>query len=90
MNIWNVAKPIVEDYIKTSIGPRAFAKDLGKTALVLARFGPRLPGLMEQLLIAQAQGAPEPKPTTFKTALIWAITGAILGGGIVVLFEVLL
>lgn len=36
MNIWNVAKPIVEDYIKTSIGPRAFAKDLGKTALVLS------------------------------------------------------
>jgi ubiquinone biosynthesis protein len=90
MNIWNVAKPIVEDYIKTSIGPRAFAKDLGKTALVLARFGPRLPGLMEQLLIAQAQGTPEPKPTTFKTALIWAIIGAILGGGIVALVEVLL
>ena len=90
MNIWNVAKPIVEDYIKTSIGPRAFAKDLGKTALVLARFGPRLPGLMEQLLIAQAQGAPEPKATTFKTAVIWAIIGVILGGGIVTLVEVLL
>lgn len=89
MNIWNVAKPIVEDYIKTSIGPRAFARDLGKTALVLARFGPRLPGLMEQLLIAQAQGTPEPKPNTLKTGLIWGLIGAIIGGGLVALIEVL-
>jgi ubiquinone biosynthesis protein len=87
MNIWNVAKPIVEDYIKTSIGPRAFAKDLGKTAMVLARFGPRLPGLMEQLLIAQAQGTPEPKSSKLKSALIWGLTGAIIGGGIVAIFE---
>ena len=89
MNIWNVAKPIVEDYIKTSIGPRAFAKDLGKTALVLARFGPRLPGLMEQVLIAQAQGTPEPKSNTLKTAILWALIGALVGGGLVLLFEAL-
>lgn len=89
MNIWNVAKPIVEDYIKTSIGPRAFAKDLGKTALVLARFGPRLPGLMEQVLMAQAQGTPEPKSNTLKTAILWALIGALVGGGLVLLFEAL-
>lgn len=87
MNIWNVAKPIVEDYIKTSIGPRAFAKDLGKTALVLARFGPRLPDLMEQVLIAQAQGKPEPKTSTFKTKSVWAVTGAVAGGGLAALFQ---
>jgi len=58
INIWDVAKPVVEDYIKASIGPRAIAADLGKTAMVLARFGPRLPGLVERALIAQA-GEPE-------------------------------
>ncbi len=89
MNIWDVAKPIVEDYIKTSIGPRAFAKDLGKTALVLARFGPRLPGLMEQLLIAQAQDTPEPKSNTIRTAVFWSVIGAVIGGGLVALFEAL-
>jgi ubiquinone biosynthesis protein len=88
MNIWDVAKPIVEDYIKTSIGPRAFAKDLGKTALVLARFGPRLPGLMEQLLIAQAQGSPEPRKTSVRTAVMWSLIGAVIGGGLVALIEV--
>ncbi|MFA8386127.1 MAG: 2-polyprenylphenol 6-hydroxylase [Pelagibaca sp.] len=90
MNIWNVAKPIVEDYIKTSIGPRAFAKDLGKTALVLARFGPRLPGLMEQLLIEQAQGTPEPKKNPARAAVLWALVGAVIGGGLVALVEVFL
>lgn len=90
MNIWNVARPIVEDYIKTSIGPRAFAKDIGKTALVLARFGPRLPGLLEQALIAQAQAAPEPKGTSVKTALVWGGVGAVLGAALLAGIEALL
>ena len=90
MNIWDVAKPIVEDYIKTSIGPRAFAKDLGKTALVLARFGPRLPGLMEQALIAQGRDTPEPPPNRFKTAALWSLLGAVVGGALVALVEALL
>jgi len=90
MNIWDVAKPIVEDYIKTSIGPRAFAKDLGKTALVLARFGPRLPGLMEQVLIAQGRDTPEPPPNRFKTAALWSLLGAVVGGALVALVEALL
>jgi ubiquinone biosynthesis protein len=28
INIWNTAQPIVEDYIKKSIGPRAVLRDL--------------------------------------------------------------
>ncbi|HCQ65923.1 MAG TPA: 2-polyprenylphenol 6-hydroxylase [Rhodobacteraceae bacterium] len=55
INIWDIAHPVVEDYIKTSIGPRAMTKDLARTARVLSRFGPRLPGLVEDLLIAQAR-----------------------------------
>ncbi|MDF9304270.1 2-polyprenylphenol 6-hydroxylase [Tritonibacter mobilis] len=77
INIWDVAKPVVEDYIKASIGPRAIAADLGKTARVLARFGPRLPTLVERALIAQAQ-EPEPqnKRRPWKRA---ASAGAALG-----------
>lgn len=55
INIWQIARPVVEDYIATSIGPRAMARDLGRTARVLSRFGPRLPGLVEDALIAQAR-----------------------------------
>ncbi|MCL3881689.1 2-polyprenylphenol 6-hydroxylase [Marivita sp. GX14005] len=79
MNIWNVARPIVEEYIKTSIGPRAFARDLGKTAVVLARFGPRLPKLMEQVLIAQAQDRPAPRVNKTRLAATWLSVGAAGG-----------
>ena len=36
INIWEVARPVVEDYIKKSIGPRALLSDLTRTALVLS------------------------------------------------------
>jgi len=53
-NIWQVARPVVEDYIKQNIGPKALARDLVNTAKILARFGPRLPQLAEAALLAQA------------------------------------
>ncbi|WP_293572953.1 2-polyprenylphenol 6-hydroxylase [Phaeobacter sp.] len=55
INIWETARPVVEDYIKKSIGPRAVIGDLMSTAKVMGRFGPRLPALVEQALIAQTQ-----------------------------------
>ncbi|MDP3262468.1 MAG: 2-polyprenylphenol 6-hydroxylase [Tabrizicola sp.] len=51
INIWEVAKPIVEGYIKENVGPKALLRDLAKTARVLARFGPKLPALVEAQLI---------------------------------------
>ena len=54
INIWDVARPIVEDYIRKNIGPRAAARDLIRTARVLSRFGPRLPQLAEAALIRQS------------------------------------
>src|SRR5690606_17529284 len=90
INIWEVAKPIVEDYIKQSIGPRAVLRDLGKTAQVLARFGPRLPGLVEAALIRQASaGDPPPRPSPF-WPVFWVLLGVIAGaGGSVLVFTLL-
>lgn len=78
INIWEVAKPIVEGYITKNIGPRALLGDLAKTARVLARFGPKLPRLVEQVLIRQAE-VPEPvaAPTVFQR-LKFAVAGAAL------------
>jgi ubiquinone biosynthesis protein len=42
---------------------------------VLARFGPRLPRLVEDLLIAQAEG-PKPPPKRRAVPLVWATLGA--------------
>ena len=54
INIWQVAKPVVESYVSRNVGPLALIRDLAQTARVLGRFGPRLPRMMESLLIAQA------------------------------------
>jgi len=58
INIWQVAKPVVETYVSRNVGPLALLRDLAQTARVLARFGPRLPRLVEAALIAQAESPP--------------------------------
>jgi ubiquinone biosynthesis protein len=59
INIWEVARPIVEGYIKSNLGPVAVLNDLKTTFKVLARFGPRLPSLVEQVLIKQSNPQPQ-------------------------------
>ena len=82
INIWEVAKPVVEDYIKGAIGPKAILSDLTRTARVLARFGPRLPGLVEAALIAQSNTG-EPKIRTRRRTIAWAaLIGVVIGAGI--------
>lgn len=69
INIWQVAKPVVETYVSRNVGPLALLRDMAQTARVLARFGPRLPRLVEAALIAQAE-APQPvKPRRRMTVL---------------------
>ena len=73
VNIWQVAQPIVEGYIKQNIGPRALLRDLARTALVLARFAPKLPRLVEDRLFrAEAQVAPPVR----RHAVLWFLAGA--------------
>jgi ubiquinone biosynthesis protein len=73
INIWQVARPVVEDYVKKNVGPVALLRDLGKAAQIMARFGPRLPKLIEDALIAAAD---QPKPATKRSAASWALWGA--------------
>ncbi|SUZ30559.1 putative protein kinase UbiB [Roseibaca ekhonensis] len=81
INMWQVAKPVVEEYVRTHVGPQAFARDLALTAKILSRFGPRLPRLVEEALIAQAHPKPAPTPTRRIGPLGWGLTG----GGLVAL-----
>ena len=87
INIWDVAKPVVGDYIKQSIGPKALACDLLKTAKVLARFGPRLPGLVEDALIAQVTPVEVKRPRVWPLVAVSVLAGAVvaLGGAWVAL-----
>jgi ubiquinone biosynthesis protein len=76
INIWQVARPIVEGYITSNVGPKALVRDLARTARVLARFGPKLPRLVEAQLIRQADSdKPEPQRPATHPAL-WVGLGA--------------
>ena len=79
INIWQVAQPIVEAYIRKSIGPAALLKDLSKTARVLARFGPRLPDLVETMLINQAKTAEVPSAPRPSRLVFLVILAFLLG-----------
>ena len=76
MNIWKVAEPVVEAYIKESIGPKAAVQDLWKTALVMARFGPRLPKLVEAALIRQAHLEDPAPQSPWPERIFWCLLGA--------------
>lgn len=81
INIWQVAQPIVEDYIRKSIGPQALARDLLKTARILSRFGPKLPAMAEAALMNASKTETPQKPKG-KTKLAMAaslVVGAGLG-----------
>ena len=89
INIWQVAKPVVESYVAKNIGPLALLRDLAQTARILGRFGPRLPAMVEAALIAQSN-PPNPLPkggrrrilqSGFAAALVLAI-GILIGHSI--------
>ncbi|MFT6024878.1 MAG: ubiquinone biosynthesis protein [Ascidiaceihabitans sp.] len=87
INIWEVANPIVTSYIGKSIGPKAVLTDLAKTARILGRFGPRLPGLVEAALIKQ--GNPEqPKRRPFwRWIILTALVSSAAGAAILALID---
>ncbi len=79
MNIWDVARPVVEDYIAQSIGPRAVAADLAKTVRVMMRFGPRLPAMVEAALIRETQTHSGSDKIRWSGLAIAGLGGAVVG-----------
>ncbi|WP_209427294.1 2-polyprenylphenol 6-hydroxylase [Pararhodobacter sp. SW119] len=77
INIWKVARPVVEDYIRRNLGPTALARDLARTAQVLARFGPHLPATVEAALLrARDEHRDQRQPSGRDTRALWFLTGA--------------
>lgn len=80
INIWQVAKPVVEDYIRQSLGPRAMAQSIGKTLMVLSRFGPRLPQMVESAIMRSSAPPEPPAPrNTRRDLALWGMGGIIIG-----------
>jgi len=85
LNMWEAARPVVEDYIRASLGPRAMLRDLGNTLRVLSRFGPHLPKMAETLLQRAATPTPQAGPTRFGTWALFA-AGLALGAALMWVF----
>ena len=85
INIWEVARPVVEQYIRENVGPRALLADLVRTTQVLGRFGPKLPELVEGVLVRQGTPEPERSSDPVWKPLAWAAVGGLAAGGVVLL-----
>ncbi|MEX1661481.1 2-polyprenylphenol 6-hydroxylase [Thioclava sp. 15-R06ZXC-3] len=86
INMWDVAQPVVEKYIRESLGPRAALRDLRRTVHVLARFGPELPDLIKTAIRRQNEPtfvplAPRRWPYVLlgAAAVVLVVIGVILG-----------
>jgi len=79
INIWEVAKPIVERYIAENVGPKAFMRDLVKTVRVLGRFGPKLPKMAETALVRQSQTPARATGRWTRHPALWLVIGVGLG-----------
>lgn len=79
INIWEVAKPVVGDYIKSSFGPAAMIRDVVHSLQVLSRYGPRLPELLENALVNQSAQPVEPKRHWTRSWPVSALAGGVVG-----------
>nr|WP_281494193.1 2-polyprenylphenol 6-hydroxylase [Jannaschia sp. S6380] len=75
MNLWTAAGPEVERYIRENLGPRAFARDLARTARVLARFGPHLPQAVEDALRRPERVTVRTERPSPAAAPLWFLAG---------------
>jgi ubiquinone biosynthesis protein len=76
LDIWEAARPEVENYIKNNLGPKALFKDLIKTAQILAHFGPKLPNLVENLLTLGVKNKADHNQDNIKSKFTWALIGS--------------
>ncbi|GGA30106.1 2-polyprenylphenol 6-hydroxylase [Neptunicoccus cionae] len=75
LNIWEVAKPVVETYITDNLGPKAIVRDLGRTVRTLSRFGPQLPQLVENALLRTAAAPETRRPVSRWRQMAWFVLG---------------
>ena len=79
INMWEVARPVVESYIRDNLGPKSAARDLLRSVQVLGRFAPLLPEFLERRMPELLR---EPPPAAREPRRAGVITGMIAGGAI--------
>lgn len=89
VNMWNAAKPVLEDWMRKNIGPEGIFRDLKSTVDILSGLGPRLPQAAERLVMLLDERTGErgpfasPPPVVQVRTPFWPVLiAAIAGGGI--------
>src|SRR5699024_204890 len=47
INMWEVARPVVEEYVRDNLGPRAAITDLRRVLGMLGRYAPLMPEMAD-------------------------------------------
>lgn len=81
-NMWEAARPVVENWMRDNLGPRGVLRDAREAAMTLARLGPRLPELTDRLVALLDEEEPAPKPSRYWGRFAWATLGAAAGAGL--------
>ncbi|MFV0300714.1 MAG: 2-polyprenylphenol 6-hydroxylase [Paracoccus sp. (in: a-proteobacteria)] len=89
LNMWEAARPVVTDYIRDNLGPRALAQDAKRIAQTISRYAPLLPQVVEQVLWDRAHraGIETAAPTARHRPAWWAgalVLAAGLGLGLLI------
>jgi ubiquinone biosynthesis protein len=78
LDIWEAARPEVENYIKNNLGPIALIRELIKTTQTLSHFGPKLPIIMKNLLNTEMNKTKYSDKHSTHTKLLWSFFGSLL------------
>jgi len=90
MNMWETARPVVENYIKENLGPKAFLKDTISTIRALSRYGPHLSDLVEKSLHASLnKDRVKPHRRRLPALVGGLLLGGILGSMCTIIFALL-
>jgi ubiquinone biosynthesis protein len=84
INMWEVARPVVEGYIRDNLGAKAVVRDPTETLLVLSRYGPLLPQMARRTLI-ERHDRPIVIERRRPPGWIYGLGGAALGAALVAL-----
>lgn len=84
-NVFEGARPVVEDYIRENLGPKAVLSDAVRTLTILARLSTRAPGLANELLmLAEEARTRRQRPATDaepdRKIWRWLVLGTAFGG----------
>ncbi|MDO4435904.1 MAG: ubiquinone biosynthesis regulatory protein kinase UbiB [Cardiobacteriaceae bacterium] len=82
LDLWTTAKPVLEDWMKTQIGPRAFAKRMRSHAHDYAKVLPQLPILTAkalQLYTEQHKNRPKDQSALGAVLLLGSLALSVLG-----------